>query len=365
MARIAILAPTLASADAVSSDALGMRELLTGRGHEVQLFADDWSLLAGGVRHSSRTLSFLQNDDDVLIYHHSIGWDDGIDILQEARCTTVVKYHNVTPSKFFEGISPSHQRLCDKGRFQIRVIARSDHDLYLAASAFNLGELVAEGASTARAFVVPPFNKVDVLQSVEADLEIIDKYADGKTNLLMVGALRPSKNHLALIEAFATYYYDFDCNSRLFIVGVESDAFGTYSKSLKELTEFLCLEDRVVFTGEVSLDALKAYYLLSNCFLMTSDHEGFCVPLVEAMALKVPIVAYGSTAVPETVNGAGLVWPERNPLLMAQSIDYLVHNQSAAVRLAITAYQRYEQKFSNKTIERQFLDALLQAGLEL
>jgi glycosyltransferase involved in cell wall biosynthesis len=98
---------------------------------------------------------------------------------------------------------------------------------------------------------------------------------------------------------------------------------------------------------------------------MASEHEGFCVPLVEAMALKLPIVAFGSGAIAETAGSAAVVWPERDPSLMAQSIDYLIQNEGVGVALGLDGRQRYEERFSNQVIERQFLQAASAAGVQL
>jgi glycosyltransferase involved in cell wall biosynthesis len=91
---------------------------------------------------------------------------------------------------------------------------------------------------------------------------------------------------------------------------------------------------------------------------MTSEHEGFCVPLVEAMAMKVPIVAYASTAIPETADDASLIWNERDPYLMAQSIDFLQANEEARMALAYRGSRRYEENFSNNAIEKRFFDVV-------
>lgn len=364
MARIAILAPNLTFADAVTNDALGMAKLLTGRGHEVQLFADDWNLPGYHVRHASAASSFPQSVDDALIYHHSIGWE-GFDILNEVDCRTIIKYHNVTPPEFFEGISAQHQELCREGRLQISFLARAAHDVYLAASTYNMKDLTGEGASRSRSFVVPPFNNTEMLESIRPDLEVIDKYSDGRANLLMVGGVRPNKGHVSLIEAFATYLFELNHAGRLLIVGNESKAFESYSKLLRELIAILGIDDKVVFTGEVSDEQLKAYYLLSDVFVTASEHEGFCVPLVEAMAFKLPIVAFGSAAIPETAGNAAVVWPERDPCLMAQSIHHLTGNQDVAVALGLESRKRYEEKFSNQVVGKQFLQALTSAGVPL
>jgi glycosyltransferase involved in cell wall biosynthesis len=365
MSRIAILSPTLAEADAVSNDVLGMSRVLAERGHDVRIFADEWSLRGHVVHETSTVSSFLEDDDDVLIYHHSIGWEKGFAALRDAPSRVVVKYHNVTPPEFFDGVDSRLAELCRQGREQLKFIARAGFDLCLADSAYNLSEMLASGALETNAAVVPPFHRADQLQTIHPNLEIVDRYSDGKTNLLMVGRVRPSKGHVDLIEAFATYYYHFDCQARLFIVGVEDQAYHSYSKLLRELDDLFCLDDAIVFTGAVPDDALKAYFLLADAFLMPSEHEGFSVPLVEAMAMKLPIVAYDATAISETVGDAGLVWRERDPFLMAESIARLEQDEELGVALGLNGWRRYQQHFSNAVIENRFLNALTSQGFAL
>src|SRR5262249_46711801 len=109
---------------------------------------------------------------------------------------------------------------------------------------------------------------------------------------------------------------------------------------------------------EVSESALKTYYLLADAFVTTSEHEGFCVPLVEAMALKVPVVAYGSSAIPGTVGDAGIVWNERDPDLLACSIHRMVSDRDAAATLASLGRARYESWFARDRIENQFVSIM-------
>ena len=362
MTRIAILTPTLSSADAVSNDVLSMHSLLNARGHEVNIFAESSNLQGEHIKPSAAALAYLRDADDVLIYHHSIGWNEGVETLKRARCRKIIKYHNVTPPEFFVQVSEHHRTLCENGRAQLAQIVECQPDLYLAASDFNRVDFLAAGSEEQRTAVVAPFNQADQLQAGEADLEILDTYNDGAVNLLTVGGVRPNKGHAALIEAFATYCYHFNAQARLFIVGSENNDFAPYTTMLRQLIESWSIDSRIVFTGEVSEDALKSYYLLASALLMTSEHEGFCVPLVEAMAMKVPIVAYASTAIPETASDAALIWEDRDPYLMAQSIDFLLTNEATRMSLLVRGSQRYEQNFSNRAIEKQFLDATAQAG---
>ena len=365
MARISILTPTLVASDAVGNDVFGMHRLLTRRGHEVQLFAEDWSADGLGVRYAAHARPFAESPDDILIYHHSIGWELGADLLQSSACRTIIKYHNVTPAEFFDGFSFHHRQLCELGRTQLASIARAHHTVYLAASAYNKSELLAAGADPSRTFVAPPFNQAENLAVVTPDLDVLDKYSDGKTNLLMVGSVRPNKGHASLIEAFAQYYYDFNCYSRLLIVGAEDEKLEGYSKALRDLAELLHLEGAIVFTGEVSVNALKAYYLASDVFVIASEHEGFCVPLVEAMAMKLPIVGYSTPAIAETVGDCGVLWDKIDPTLLAESINTLVEDENEIAALTHEGRQRYETMFSDASLDNEFLRASAAAGLAL
>lgn len=365
MARISILTPTLIASDAVGNDVLGMRRLLSRRGHEVHLFAEDWHVDGPKVRYASEAKEFSESASDILIYHHSIGWELGAEILKSSACRTIIKYHNVTPANFFDGLSSHHEALCELGRSQMASISRSHHTVYLAASAYNLSEMIAAGADASRAFVVPPFNQGSRLKEAVPDLDVLDKYSDGKTNLLMVGSIRPNKGHVSLIEAFAQYYYDFNCHSRLLIVGAEDEKLEGYSKALRDLADLLHLEGAIVFTGEVPVESLKAYYLASDVFVIASEHEGFCVPLVEAMAMKLPIAGYASAAIAETVDGCGILWDRIDPSLAAESIDTLVRDDAATATLTHEGRQRYDALFSDAAIETEFLKATAAAGLEL
>ena len=322
------------------------------------MYAQDWNFENQKVWAVGEIRDFLQTPDDVLVYHHSIGWTAGITLLQELPCRKIVRYHNVTPPELFAGVSQWHQDRCVEGQQQLRTIVATGCDLYLSASAYNARDFRALGVSDAVSFVVPPFNQLDLLQSTPADISMLEAYRDGKTNILSVGRVAPHKNQAALIEAFAIYHHEFNLGSRLLIAGSEEEPFRAYSGRLREMVKFLCVEDSVVFAGEVSDSELKACYLLGNVFMLASSHEGFSVPLVEAMALKVPIVSYGVAAVPETVGEAGIVLEKRNPALMAEAVNLLAEDEATNVALGVKGRLRYEERFSNAKIETRFLRAL-------
>lgn len=363
MSRVAIVTSHLAPGDAVGNDVIGMCSAFEKRGYDARMYAESTDFAELKVFNVSEISEFLTDAADLLIYHYSIGWNPGLGLLPSAKYRTAIKYHNVTPPEFFIGISPWHEERCRIGRQEINDVVRAGCYIYFADSEYNRLELLAEGAAEENCFVVPPFHHIERLQAIEAHLPTLDHYNDGKTNILMVGRVAPHKGHAALIREFAIYHHDYNPNSRLIIVGKEEDAFQRYSQQLREMTTFLLTEDAVTFAGEVSDSELKAYYLLSSVFAIASEHEGFCVPAVEAMSMKVPVVAYASAAIPATVGGAGIVLNDRAPGLMAEAIDHLTRDEALNVAFGMIGWRRYTQHFTNEKIERELFQAVRQAEL--
>ena len=358
MTRIAILTPSVTTGDAVSNDVFGMSDVLTRSGHETRIFAEGWSSDVPRVSSVSKISNYLKSPRDLLIYHYSRGWNLGVKLLGELKCRMAIKYHNVTPPEFFVRFNSDFARMCQEGRMQLPAIAGAGCDVYMSASGYNEKELLDNGVPQDRSFVVAPFHHTDRLKSIKHDQRIMNRYQDDSINILMVGRVAPNKNHAALIETFAAYHRDYNQASRLFIVGKSESRLATYNRWLRKIAAHLKVADAVIFTGEVSDSALKSYYMLADAFLMTSEHEGFCVPLIESMSLRVPIVAYATSAIPGTVAGAGLLWSERNPYLLAESVHSIASRESVRNCLQDLGTERYQSNFTNELIGRKFLAAI-------
>jgi glycosyltransferase involved in cell wall biosynthesis len=151
-------------------------------------------------------------------------------------------------------------------------------------------------------------------------------YADGKTNILFVGRMIPNKKIDDLIKSFAFYQRHLNRRSRLLLVG-DYRGHERYFRRLLELIDELRARD-VVFTGHVAQDELMAYYSAADLFLCLSEHEGYCVPLVEAMHAGVPVIAYAAGAVAETLGGGGILLRDKAPELVAFLIDEVTRNAS-------------------------------------
>src|ERR1700686_4044267 len=195
MRRVAILTSHLTNGDAVSNDVVGMHKAFEKHGFDGRMVAGGVYFTEPEVHHPAKIEQFLRDPADLLIYHYSIGWDPGLELLRKLKCRIAIKYHNVTPPKFFIGISPWHEEKCHKGRREIKDLARAGCDIFLADSEYNRDDLLLEGMEEERCFVVPPFHHIERLQSIEADLEVLDAYRDGTTNILMVGRVAPHKGH--------------------------------------------------------------------------------------------------------------------------------------------------------------------------
>ena len=355
--RVAILTPSLTSGDAVSNDVLGMFHALRNVA-DPRVFAEGWTLEAPRIFPADGIKSFLRKRDDILIYHYSRGWEPSGELLGSLDCRRIIKYHNITPPNFLARYNADFANMCRDGRAQLNDIAASSSDLFLSDSAFNMRELIAAGASRSRSFVVPPFHHVDRLQSVDADRVVLNRFRNGSVNICTVGRVAPNKGHVELIHAFAAYFHDYNPKSRLLIIGKEETRLAKYSRLLRELIKRLEIDKAVTFSGEVSDNQLKAFYTVADVFVTTSEHEGFCVPLIEAMAMNVPIAAYASSAIPETVGPAGIVWDERNPELLAESIQAIVGDKAMAARLSALGWQRYQESFTNDRIREKFTNVL-------
>jgi glycosyltransferase involved in cell wall biosynthesis len=325
---------------------------------DVRIFSEGLALNDARVFPVSKVKSFLKKADDILIYHYARGWEPAMPLLKRLKCRKVIKYHNITPPNYFERYSPDFARMCLEGREQLKPIATSPCDLFLSDSGFNMHELIAGGAPEEKSLTVPPFHHIDRLNSIQPEVGVLDQLQNGHVNICTVGRVAPNKGHPELIAAFAVYHHDYNPNSRLIIVGKQETRLAKYTAVLRALIKRLRLENAVSFTGEVSESRLSAYYRAANLFVTTSQHEGFCVPLVEAMAMKLPIVAYASTAIPETVGPAGIVWEERNPFLIAESINFITSDVSISRNLSVQGWQRYQDLFTSERIKKQFLNAI-------
>jgi glycosyltransferase involved in cell wall biosynthesis len=325
------LTAALSYGDAIGNEALSIQKALRGAGHESDIFAE---LVHPRVAHLARPLHEyhqVSGPDTVCIFHFSIGSAAGR-LIHHAADRLVIVYHNITPAHFFLGFHPHLAGLCHHGRRELEAFAPRT-ELALGDSEFNRQEL--EHAGFARTGVLPIVLDLPLYERKASPL-VRRLYDDGRSNVLFVGRIIPNKKIDDLVRSFAFFQKYVRPQSRLLLVG-DHRGFERYFDRLQELVRELRV-DEVVFTGQVDDDELYAYYRLADVFLCLSEHEGFGVPLVEAMLFGLPVVAYDAGAVRETLRGGGLLLKDKSPELVAEVLERVLHGGD--LRRAVIASQQ-------------------------
>ena len=347
--RIGIALPTLANGDAVGHDVFGMARVIRKLGHDVEFFA--WTNASEeSVRMLDEMPRVLRSPDDVLIYHHSIGCEPGVKALERLPCRRkVVKYHNVTPPEFFAKTNPKIAEGCAEGLRQLPRLARAATAIW-ADSAFNARDF--ETLAPAGPVVeLPPFHQADELFHAEPDYRAVAGLDDWNANILLVGRVVPNKNVPLAVRAFAEFRRKYQPRARLIVAG--SWPLPDHTERVLKLIRELGQEGNAVVTGGVSIGQLKALYLTADLLLVTSEHEGFCVPLIEAMGLRLPVVAVPNAAIPFTA-GEAARYADPDPSIIAAEMDAVLTDPVAREQQLEAGWQRFSEKFTNQAIEQRF-----------
>ena len=352
----AILVPSLFEGDATGNDALAMARILGAAGWESRLVAEN----AGrGIDFlpASEAASLLARPDTLVVYHQSTWWDRGLHLFRSARGPRVVRDHNVTPAAFFEGVHPDFVRAARGGAEQRARLAREPGVLFVAASDTNARELLALGVESARMRVVPPFHRAEDLAAAPPDEAALRRWSRGGRTILFVGRIAPHKGHLRLLRVAAVHGELFGEPLRLRLVGSFDPRWTRWRSAVDRAVGGLGLADRVEIAGPVSEGELKAAYLSSHAMLVCSEHEGFCVPIVEAARLGVPVIAARQDAVADTLGPDGLVVDGDDDLL-ATALHRVLHDGALRDRLVGAQRRRYDRLWAPPVLERSLLEAL-------
>jgi L-malate glycosyltransferase len=311
--RVHQLLAALSYGDAIGNEALAIQRHLQAAGFDSEIFAERVHPRMASLARPLWEYQAVSGKDTVCLFHFSIGSAAGR-LAYHAPDRLVSIYHNITPAHFFLGFHPHLAGLCYHGRRELAAFAERT-DLALGDSEFNRKEL--EAAGYRRTGVLPIVLDLDAYRRSPSPV-MRRLYDDGRTNLLFVGRVIPNKRIDDLVRVFACFQRYVDTRSRLLVVG-DYRGQERYYDRLQEMVRSLEL-DEVVFTGQVDQDDLLACYTVADAFLCLSEHEGFCVPLVEAMAFRLPVIAYDAGAVAETLRGGGILLKEKPPEIVAELI---------------------------------------------
>jgi glycosyltransferase involved in cell wall biosynthesis len=317
---------TLGYGDAIGHEVLGIRRALRAAGYASSIIVETADPRLEDETIDYRDMVDRVTADDLVIHHFSIG-SRASRTLFALPCRMILVYHNITPPEYFLGVHDFLVRQCFHGRRELTAY-RTRVDLALGDSEFNRQELAAAGFDpTAVLPVIPDFDHL----AGPPDPRIADEYDDDWTNILFVGRLVPNKRPDNLIRYFHAYKTLYNPRARLIIAGAFG-GFEAYLVQLHHLIAALGVRD-VVITGQVTDAELTGLYEVADLFLCASEHEGFCVPIIESFYTGVPVLAYAATAVPATMDGGGLLYDTRDPRRVAQLIDAIVSSRARQVAL--------------------------------
>ena len=331
-----------ANGDAISNEAKVLRETFRSWGFASQIYCEQQRTLPE-LRKDIRDLSHLPGDvqpDDVVLLHLSIGSDANLRFA-ELKCRKVIRYHNVTPPMYFRALNENIANQLAKGREHVEQLA-GVADVNTAVSGYNAGELEAVGYTDVK--VIPLVLDLDRLTE-KPDRKVLQEMSDGTTKILFVGRMAPNKCIEDLLSAFYYYQKYVNPNSRFVHVGSFAGV-EQYLALMESKKRELNLRD-AGFYGSVPEAHLRAYYQSADLFLSMSEHEGFCIPLMEAMNVGVPVLAFDSSAISETMDHAGVLFKEKNFEAISEMMGRMTGD--IELRKAIVAgqherVQRYKQR---------------------
>ncbi|MGI5989740.1 MAG: glycosyltransferase family 4 protein [Lachnospiraceae bacterium] len=341
--------PTVRTGDAVSNDAMALEKTLREMGYETMIYAMN---LGNGIPSSVARSVELElpvfKPDDILLYHLSTGSILNFRYM-EYNCRKVLVYHNITPPEFFAKFDPAAAAFCQRGLKEAAYMGPYT-ELALADSKFNADELRRFGY-TCPIEVLPiliPFEDYEKTPSKK----IMDQKGE-KTTFLFTGRVAPNKKQEDLILSFYYYKKYYNQNSRLVLAGA-FDEGSLYGRELQAYRKSLGLSaEDVIFTGHIRFADILAWYRTADAFVCLSEHEGFCVPLVEAMYFHLPIIAYDSTAVGETLGDGGFLLKDKDPVLVAGVMDKVIRDEGLRSALIEKGQERL-RAFDREKITEQF-----------
>ena len=349
------LSVSAAYGDAIGGEIFTVRDALRSAGYESDVFVELVDARMASEVRPYQEYREVSGPDNVVLLHFSLGSKVSA-LVGEIEDRLVLIYHNITPAEWFAPYATGIARDCQRGRVELAGLA-DRAALALGDSEYNRLELEELGFEPTG--VLPLILDLSRLDD-PADPMVLERFDDDRTNLLFVGRCVPNKSMEDLLRFFAYYRRFIDHRSRLIIVG-EYRSFVLYFDALQEMAAALRL-DEVHFTGHVSQAELNAYYRAADCFVCASEHEGFCVPIFEAMHRDLPVVAYSAAAIPYSTGGGVLLLKDKDPAVFAETVHQVLTDE--ATRNRLLARQRKALKtLDHETLVGELMRNLERAGL--
>jgi len=312
--------PNLHYGDAVGNSTLALHRFLLSRGVESRVIAMDCDAV---VRDQAVLFSDYRPDPGALKILHFAIPSPLSDFFLGLKGKKAMIYHNITPSRFFAGYSDDLVRITAAGREQLKKLHRC-FDLSIGDSTYNADELRESGFANVRVFPLL-VNLQDYDQPYSRDYAELLK--NERKNIMFAGRVSPNKKIEDLIKTVFFYKKYISPAVRLIVAG-NTASLPKYYVALQDLASrfHLTCED-VFFTGHLPHNEFLSVYRLADVFLSMSEHEGFCLPLLESCYFRVPVVAFDAAAVAETLDGAGVLFRDKDPALAAGLVEQVLEKE--------------------------------------
>lgn len=344
--RIVQVLDALDYGDGVSNDVINKHNIFLEMGFEAEIYSK-WS--NEKVNNFRKEITKLKVDKNDILLHHFSGKSNILDEVMKAKCKKYLVYHNITPESYLK--SDINGESYNEGIKQIEKM-HINYSGFLADSEYN-AECLRNIGITRDIDILPiaiNFSNIDTYLKKHTKSQKMEKI------FLFVGRVAPNKKHEDIIDIFDYYYKNIDSNCKLIFVGNYVDYMDYYIK-LQEKLKLLCLSNTVVFTGKVDEKQLYQNYLDADIFICMSEHEGFCIPLLESMYCGLPTLAYDAGAIKTTMGDSGVIISYKNKERIAKLI-YIILNNKRINKQIIDKQNKWVRQFAKEEIKLQIKDLI-------
>ncbi len=345
--------PSAISGDGIGNGMFYLQKILRELGFESNIYAED---IEPSLK--KKVISYKKIKDDmnsILFIHYSIYYDFS-KWIDRLKLRKIMIYHNITPYYFFKKNSLLYN-LCKKGVEYLPKLSDKVEGA-IGDSRLNSQELEKSGFKNIE--TIPFLIDIDRILNSKWSYKKFDNLVD-EFNIIFIGRIARNKAQKDLIE-IVNIYSKININFKLYIIGGVTDL--DYEKELKELISKYNLEDNVILTGKVSNKELYSYYRASNIFLCMSEHEGFGIPLIEAMLFNIPVIAYNSSNIKNTMNGGGILVNKKSFREIAGVIE-LIRTNHAFKREIIKTQKRAIEIYQHQNIVKELISYLNSIGVNI
>jgi glycosyltransferase involved in cell wall biosynthesis len=355
--KVALCHQTVTWGDAIGHDIARMYGLLERLGGEPVIVCESHRRQSGELK-SIRPEELDCASLSLLIYHHSQYWAAGESLVHKTSCPVIFRYHNITPAHFFAPYSARHSSVCVEGRkLTQRFLAIDRKHIWLADSIYNRDELEQSGAHPSRLFVAPPFNRSQALLGLEHCAD----YSAETVNWLLVGRLAPNKGHVQLLRV-AQAFRSRARKVHVTLVGASDPEVDGYYNVIRTERSRLGLEGCIELRSHCSDAELIDLFRRSHIYVCFSEHEGFCVPIVEAQAIGLPVIGSAATAMGETAGPDQLLSDppraEEDYAFYAALAEQVIDDGKLREQIVRDGERNVRERFTDEPIENAFVGAV-------